>query len=204
MSTVVAVKKNGFIAIAADTLSSMGSLKLSASYQKNAGKILQIGGSFVGLTGYAVHQQVLEHAFRSAGEPPAFSNVPEIFNLLLVLHQRLRQEYFLNPRGDEHDPYESTQMNMLIANQYGIFGVGSLRTVTEYGRFWASGSGTEYALGAAHALYERPGDARNIAEAAVRAAIDFDSGSGAPVESHVMRLAPSLAPAESAELLLQV
>ncbi len=203
MSTVVAVRKNGFIAIAADTLSSMGSMKLSAAYQKNAGKILRVGASYVGLTGYAVHQQVLEHVFRSAGESPRFSSVAEIFSALLILHQRLRQEYFLNPRGDEHDPYESTQMNMLIVNQSGIFGVGSLRTVTEYDRFWASGSGMEYALGASHALYERPGDARTIAEAAVRAAIEFDAGSGAPVESRVLRAAAPAAAEESA-LLLEV
>ena len=127
----------------------------------------------------------------------------EIFDVLLVLHQRLRKDYFLNPRGDEHDPYESTQMNMLIANPHGIFGVGSLRTVTEYGRFWASGSGMEYALGAVHALYGRPGDARTIAEAAVTAAIDFDSGSGAPIESHVIRLASPGATVDELELLLR-
>ena len=203
MSTVVAVKKNGFVAIVADTLSSMGGMKLSATYQKNAGKILRLGGSCVGMTGYAVHQQVLEHVLRSAGESPRFSSAAEIFNVLLMLHKRLRQDYFLNPRGDEQDPYESTQMNLLIVNQFGIFGVGSLRTVTEYDRFWAAGSGMEYALGATHALYERPGDARTIAEAAVRAAIEFDSGTGAPVESHVIRVS-SPAPVEEPALLQEV
>lgn len=203
MSTVVAVSKNGFVAIAADTLASMGPLKLSARHNKGAGKILRVGDSFVGLTGYSVHQQVLAHAFGSAGPAPALSSVADIFAVLLVLHQRLKQEYFLNPRDEPTDPYESTQMNMLIANRHGIFGVGSLRTVTEYDRFWASGSGIEYALGAAHALYERPGDARAIAEAAVSAAIEFDSGSGAPIESHVIRLVQAQ-PLDERELLLQV
>ncbi len=204
MSTVVAVKKNGFVAIAADTLSSMGGLKLSAAYQKNAGKILRVGDSYIGLTGYAVHQQVLEHVFRSAGEAPRFSSVAEIFSALLMLHARLRQDYFLNPRGDQQDPYESTQMNLLIANRFGIFGVGSLRTVTEYERFWAAGSGMEYALGASHALYDRPSDARTIAEAAVSAAADFDSGTDAPVESYVMRAASSLTLVEEPASLLEV
>ena len=204
MSTVVAVKKNGFIAIAADTLSSMGRMKLSATYQKNAGKILRLGASYVGLTGYAVHQQVLEHAFGSAAEAPRFSSAAEIFGVLLQLHQKLRQEYFLIPRGDQDDPYESTQMNMLIVSPFGIFGVGTLRTVTEYDRFWAAGSGMEYALGASHALYDRPGDARTIAEAAVLASIEFDACTGAPVESYVVRAASPLMPVDEPALLLEV
>src|SRR5690242_4341647 len=104
MSTIVAVKKSGFIAIAADTQSTMGALKLSANYQLNAGKILLVGESYIGITGFSVHQQVLEHAFRSSGAVPSFASVKEIFSLLLMLHEQLRRDYFLNPRGDQDDP----------------------------------------------------------------------------------------------------
>ena len=54
-------------------------------------------------------------------------------------------------------------MNALVANAHGLFGVYSLRDVFEYERFWASGSGGEYALGAMHALYDTA-DALTIAE----------------------------------------
>ena len=76
------------------------------------------------------------------------------------------------------------------------------RTVNEYERFWAAGSGMEYALGAMHALYDARDDALAIAEAGVRAGIDFDAGSAAPIESHVICLAP--APVGEFDLLLKV
>ena len=200
MSTVAIVKKSGSVAIAADTLSSFGARKLSATYATKAGKIIKIGESYLGLTGWAINQQVLEHAFRSATAAPAFASTVEIFEVLLKLHPQLKTEYFLTPRGGE-EIYEPTHINALIANEHGLFGVYSMRDVVEYERFWASGSGSDYALGAMHALYDTGADAVTIAEAAVRAAIDFDDGSGAPVESHVIRPVP--AAVDELELLLK-
>lgn len=43
MSTVTAVKKNGYVAIAADTLVSVGPIKMSATYNKTCRKIVQVG-----------------------------------------------------------------------------------------------------------------------------------------------------------------
>lgn len=190
MSTVAVVKKNGYVAIAADTQSSFGPRRLSATYAARPGKIIRIGESYLGLTGWAVSQQVIEHAFRYAANPPALATAAEIFEMLLKLHPRLKQEYFLTPRGSD-EIYEPTHIHGLIANAHGLFGVYSMRDVIEYERFWASGSGGDYALGAMHALYGTSADAVTIAEAGVRAAIDFDDGSGAPVESHEVRLASS-------------
>ena len=64
------------------------------------------------------------------------------------------------PKEEEDDPYESTQITALIANEHGIFGVYSMREVFEYTRFWAVGSGREFALGAMHALYAPAEDRR--------------------------------------------
>jgi len=186
VSTVTVVKKNGLVAIAADTLSSLGARKMPPRYDRGAGKIFRIGESYVGLTGWSVHQQVLEHAFGSIGEPPALASATEIFDVFLSLHTRLKQHYFLNPRASEDDPYESARMSLLIANRHGIFGLYAVRAVIEHERFWASGSGSDYALGAMHAVYEGGGDAAAIAEAGVRAGIEFDEGTAAPVESHVL------------------
>jgi ATP-dependent HslUV protease, peptidase subunit HslV len=188
MSTVVAVKKNGFVAIAADTLSTFGSRKLLAAYSTKPGKIIKVGESYIGLTGWAINQQVLEHAFLREANPPAFSSEVDIFDTFLALHTRLKQDYFLTPRGGE-EIYEPTHVHGLIANAHGLFGIYSMRDVIEYERFWASGSGGDYALGALHALYGTEADAVTIARAAVRAAVDFDDASAAPVESHVIRLA---------------
>lgn len=202
MSTITVVKKNGCVAIAADTLASFGTRKLSAPYDRHAGKILQVGSSFLGMTGWGVQQLVLEHLFASAGEPPQLASTAEIFGVLLKLHQRLKQEYFLNPRGSDEDAYESSQLQLMIANRSGIFGVYSNRSVIEFERFWASGSGSDYALGAMYSLYESASNAISIAEAGVRAAIEFDDATGAPIESHALQLSAS--PVEELELLLKL
>ena len=200
MSTVTVVKKNGHVAIAADTLSSFGSRKLSAVHNKRASKIVRLGSSLVGLTGAAANLRVLEHAFLDAAAP-ALDSAADIFDVFLKLHDRLKYEYAMN-LGASTLAYESTAMTMLIANQHGIFGIYSMREVVEHERFWAAGSGGDYALGAMHAVYDTAADAVSIAEAGVRAAVEFDDGTGAPVESHAIRL-PVLE-VEELELLLKL
>ena len=191
MSTVTAVKKNGYIAIAADTLVSVGGMKMSATYNKTCHKILRVGDSYLGMTGWMVGVQVLESLFRLAGTPPQLSTPSEIFEVFRLVHVRLRDEYFMNPRTDSSDAYEMTQVHVLIANPHGIFTVGGYRTVCEYEQFWAAGSGMEYALGAMHALYSSTDDVVAMAEAGVRAAADFDAATSTPIESHLIRLAPA-------------
>jgi len=188
VSVITVVKKNGVVAIAADTLASSGTRKMSATHNKLASKIARIGGSYIGLTGWSVNQLVLEHLFGPMTDLPKFSSAAEIFDVFLKLHPRLKQEYFLNPRGGDEDAWESSQMTLLIANAHGIFGLYANRTVLEYGCYWASGSGSGYALGAMHAVYPVNGDAVAIAETGVRAAIEFDDGCGEPIEAHAVRL----------------
>ena len=201
MSTVTVVKKNGHVAIAADTLASFGRRKLSASHNKRASKIMRLGSSFAGVTGSVASLRVLEHAFKDDGDTQTLDSAAEIFEVFLKLHDRLFIEYSANVQRGER-PYEATDMTMLIANQHGIFGIYSMREVVEHERFWAAGSGGDYALGAMHALYDTAADAVSVAEAGVRAAVEFDDGTGAPVESHVIRL--PVMEVEELELLLKL
>ena len=66
---------------------------------------------------------------------------PAIFETFRKLHPILKEQHFLNPKEEEDDPYESTQITALIANAHGIFGVYSMREVFEYTQFWAAGIG---------------------------------------------------------------
>ena len=68
-----------------------------------------------------------------------FSNKAAIFETFRKLHPILKEQHFLNPKEEEDDPYESTQITALIANEHGIFGVYSMREVFEYTQFWAVG-----------------------------------------------------------------
>jgi ATP-dependent HslUV protease subunit HslV len=200
MSTITIVRKNGSVAIAADTQASFGSRKLSARYERHAGKILRVGESFIGMTGCGVQQ--LDRLIASAAEPPLLANKTEIFGVLLKMHQRLNEEYFLDLLREECDAFQSSPMSLMIANSFGIFGVSSNRSVIEFERFWASGSGSDYALGAMYSVYESAVDALSIAEAGVRAAIEFDDATGAPIESHALQL--SAPPVEELELWLKL
>jgi ATP-dependent protease HslVU (ClpYQ) peptidase subunit len=74
-------------------------------------------------------------------------------------------------------------------NRGGIFGLYSLREVDQYTRFWAVGSGAEFALGAMHVAYDLFDDADAIARAGVEAGACFDSGSALPMTSYSLELA---------------
>ena len=121
-----------------------------------------------------------------------FSSRLAIFESFLSLHPLLKEKYFLNAKDEDDDPYESTQIDALIANPFGIFGVHSLREVTEYKKFWAIGSGAEYALGAMFAVYDSAVSAEEIAHAGVAAGAEFNNASSMPLSSYVIDLQQSL------------
>lgn len=193
MSTVVVVKKAGKACIAADSLTSFGDLKLNSMYDAAHDKILDFDENYLGIVGSAAHQLVLESIFASkkvADKEIAIdlSSRISIFESFLTLHPLLKENYFLNAKDEDDDPYESTQIDALIANPSGIFGVHSLREVTEYKKFWAIGSGAEYALGAMFAVYDSVSTAEEIANAGVAAGAEFNNASAMPLSSYVVDL----------------
>ena len=58
MTTIVVVKKNGQAAIAADSLTTFGDMRLSSDFDVAHDKIMHCGDSYVGLAGSAAHQLV--------------------------------------------------------------------------------------------------------------------------------------------------
>ncbi len=201
MSTVVVVKKAGKVCIAADSLTSFGDLKLNSDYDAAHDKILQFEKNHLGIVGSAAHQLVLESVFTSKkiidnkqSEKQVekfeidFSSRLAIFETFRALHPVLKESYFLNAKDEDDDPYESTQLDALIANPSGIFGIHSLREVTEYKKFWAIGSGGEYALGAMFAIFDKATSAEEIAHAGVAAGAEFNNASSMPLSSYVIDL----------------
>ncbi len=193
MSTVVVVKKAGKVCIAADSLTSFGDLKLSNMYDAAHDKILRFEENCIGIVGSAAHQLVLESVFASKKIVEKkieidFSSRLSIFESFRTLHPVLKQKYFLNAKDEDDDPYESTQIDALIANPSGIFGVHSLREVTEYKKFWAIGSGAEYALGAMFAVYDQVTSAEEVAHVGVAAGAEFNNASSMPLSSYEIDL----------------
>jgi ATP-dependent HslUV protease, peptidase subunit HslV len=193
MSIVVAVKKAGKAVVAADSLYSYGSTHIKAEYLTKRTKILKFGDSFVGIVGATAHETVLEHLFEKHKSKISFSSKKEIFQTYLRLHPILKEEYFLNTsEGNDDDEYESSQIDALIVNPNGIFGIYTWREVYEFEKFWALGSGRDYALGALFAVYDSFDEPEQIAEAAIKAACEFDDGCGLPMAMQSVKLSKTV------------
>ncbi len=181
MTTCVVVKKNHEIAIASDSLVTFGDTRLSHAYEANH-KIFQVGESYITVAGTAAHFPVMRKLLAGMGDDCRLASREEVFETYSKVHQILKENYFLNTREDEDDPYESSQVTSLIANPHGIFGVYSYREVFSFERFWGIGSGRNFALGAMHAVYDRVSTAREVAEAGVQAGAEFDKSSAPPFQ----------------------
>ena len=81
MTTIVAVRKNGMVAIAADTLTTFGNTRLSSAMDSSHDKILRIGESYIGVCGSAAHHLVLANLLGAANH--LFNAI--LFGLLAVL-----------------------------------------------------------------------------------------------------------------------
>ncbi|MBI3231391.1 MAG: MFS transporter [Burkholderiales bacterium] len=180
MTTCVVVKKNGEIAIAADSLVTFGDMRLAPPYEENE-KIFRIGDSYIAMAGSAAHFPVLRKLFGNMDDDGKFDDRASVFETFSRAHEVLKEKFFLNTKEEDDDPYESSQITCMIASPGGIFGVYSYREVFCFERFWSIGSGRSFALGAMYAAYDKLTTAREIAELGVAAGIEFDKSSGGPI-----------------------
>jgi ATP-dependent protease HslVU (ClpYQ) peptidase subunit len=188
MSVAVVVKKGKCVAIGSDTLTRLGYTKEKAEYISNHSKILEVGENYIVPIGHASNQLVLESYFSNLKKPPILNNPSNIFEEARKLHAALKESYFLKLTEDEDDEYESLRMSCLIANRWGIFGLYEMRSVQSYTKFYAFGSGSEFALGAMRAVYDRLESVEEIARIGLEAAADFDNGCDFPIEVKIIEI----------------
>lgn len=188
MTTIAVVRKGGFVSIAADTLTTYGNTKESAKYVQNSEKILKYKDNYIALTGWGATQLAVENLFAKTKRKLSFNNVQEIFQSGLVIHKELKDTYFLRPNDDD-EPFETSRLDFLIANQYGIFSLTEHRYVQEFSKFYAYGSGRELALGAMYAIYDdKDKTSEDIVKIAVNAGAEFDENSALPLHCYTIKL----------------
>ena len=188
MSTVVVARKGASLAIASDSLITFGEMRLPPGYEANT-KLFNLRGHWIGAVGSTAHIPVLQQALAAMPkEHLKLGSRAEIFETFRLLHPVLKERFFLNTKEHDSDPYESSQISILVANAQGIFGVESYREVFEFERFWAIGSGRRFALGAMHAVWAKAKTAREVVQAGVAAGCEFDTSSAAPVRLHTLKL----------------
>jgi ATP-dependent HslUV protease, peptidase subunit HslV len=192
VTTIAVVRKNGYAAIAADTLTKWGSGKESAAYIANNTKIVKVGDGYLAASGTATFKLIMRDYFAQRGVPARFDTTINIFKTWQAFHAVLKERYYLVTVGEKDDTIESSKFDVLVANPHGIFGVGAHRTVQEYRKFYAIGTGTDLALGAMYASYDNPRmSAEQLARLAITAAAEFDDATGLPVVSHSVKLKTS-------------
>jgi ATP-dependent HslUV protease subunit HslV len=192
VTTLVVVKKAGQAVIAADGLITFGDTRLASRFEANS-KIFKVdtpvGGSFIGMAGAAAHFPVLRKAMAALPKDQLkLGSKDEVFDTFNKLHPVLKEAFFLQTKEDDNDPYESSQISVLIANATGIYGLYSYREVFEFKEFWSIGSGRSFALGAMHASWPKAKSAREVALCGVHAGCEFDKSSGGPVELLTIKL----------------
>ena len=192
MTTLVIVKKDGQVAIAADTLVTFGDTRLGSRFESNS-KILRLdtarGVSYVGMAGSVAHFPVLRKAMNSLpAEQVLLGSKDEIFDTFTRLHPVLKDQFYLQTKEDDNDPYESSQFSVVIANHTGIYGLYSYREIFEFKQFWGIGSGRSFALGAMHACWDKAKSAREVALMGVGAGCEFDKNSAPPIELYTLKM----------------
>jgi len=141
------------------------------------------------MAGTVAHFPVLRKAIGSMPrEILKLGSKDDVFDTFTKLHPYLKDNFFLQTKEEDSDPYESSQFSVVIANSTGIYGLYSYREVFEFKEFWGIGSGRSFALGAMHAIYAKAKTAREIAEAGIAAGCEFDRNSAAPADIFTMKM----------------
>jgi ATP-dependent protease HslVU (ClpYQ) peptidase subunit len=191
MSVIVAVRKGTQITIAADTQDNFGDLRPPADNHE-AIKLRPVGGAVLGASGWALYDDILED-YLERRPRVSLRNRKEVFSFFVQFWKDLKKHYpFVNDQpGKESDsPFANLDASFLVASPGGIFLVSSNMSVSDFRKYYAIGSGSDYALGAVHAVYDEVKNPETIAERAVLAAIAYDNSCGGRIVSHTIKALP--------------
>ncbi len=182
MSVALALKKNRQIILAADSQHNFGS-STPARGNILESKLRKFGNAYIATTGWGLYRDILEH-YENENPNISLDSKKAIFSFFIQLWKDLHQRYsFVNDQSDDHNtPFGDLDSAFLIVANGQIFHVSGNMNVTEFHHFHAIGSGSAYALGALHVLYDMDMDAREMAEKCLGSAITYNIYCGAPID----------------------
>ncbi|MCH2142159.1 MAG: hypothetical protein MK077_04080 [Phycisphaerales bacterium] len=183
MSIVTAVRSSQAITIAADTLAVFGEGMVVPTENARTSKLMRIGDAVIGGTGWAVYDDIIDHHLTDR-PAPSLTTRRHIYAFFLELWGVLRDRYTLvNEQAASKDtPFGDLDASFLVASPGGLFKVSSDLGVTEFARWYAIGSGAEYAMGAMHATVKHRLDDESIARAGCQAAMELDAHCGGEID----------------------
>ena len=181
MSIAVAIKKDNHVVLATDSQTTFGATSLGAN-NLTTKKIRRIGSAYLATTGWGLYEDMLRDFVESRKQPPRLNNQKAIFSFFLKFWKQLHEKYsYVNDQPNEKDsPFGDLDSSFLIVNSSGIYHVASDMSVTKFEKYFAIGSGCDYALGVVYALYDEL-EAKELAKRAVDAAAHFNVYCGGPL-----------------------
>jgi ATP-dependent protease HslVU (ClpYQ) peptidase subunit len=189
MTTIAVARKHGKAVIGADTLSTLGDMKMPASLlTAGNSKLVEFGDAVLAFTGCGPWEFILTEFLAEAEEPPRFDSRRSIFRWARSLDAALRENYDLEAEDEGTEPFPSSHVQLLIASPRGIFGVHADRSVDEFAKFFAFGAGGAYALGAMAAVYPRLESAEEVVRVGLECAAELQLETGPPFEIRTVRL----------------
>ena len=189
MSIAVAIRKNRQLALGADTQTTFGSSRVPADNLTST-KIHQIGDTYLATTGWGLYENILDDYLARAPETE-LATKRAIFTFFMTFWKELHESYsFVRDQSDKEDesPFGSLDASFLAISREGVFHVSSDMSVTVFEKYYAIGSGADYALGAISVLYDYQLDAPTICRKSLEAAIDFDVHCGGDTDVRIIDL----------------
>ena len=182
MSIAVAVKKGQRVVVGADTQQNFGSNKPCPGNLRES-KLRRIGPALLASTGWGLYDNILDD-YLSRRKAVRLLSRADVFQFFKGFWRALHKEYsFVNDQSGEKDsPFGDLDASFMVVNKAHIFHVSSNMSVTEFLKFHAIGSGSDYALGAMHVLYEENLRAEEMARRAVDAAMVHNIYCGGEIE----------------------
>lgn len=184
MTIAVAVRKGREIVVAADTQNNFGQSRATPDNHRSQ-KILTLGDSLLATSGWGLYANILEDYLAHQKKPPLLDTERGIFSFFQRFWKALKDDYSLvndQCHKDDDSPFGDMDAAFLLVNRAGIFFVSSDTSVTQFTKYHAVGSGTDFALGALHVLYDQDLDATALAQRACATALAFNVYCGGDVE----------------------
>lgn len=181
MTAIVAVRKGNKAVIASDSLTTFGGLHVSQDNYSSI-KIRKIGNAYVAMSGYSIYKNILDDYLKDR-KALKLNTKKEIYKFILKFWKELKDNYAFvnNQSGKKSQPFADLNSMFLVLNKNGIYTISGNMTVTRFKQYYAIGSGSDYSLGALHALYDTDLSAKAIARKAVGASITFDPWCGGKI-----------------------
>lgn len=189
MTTIVAAKKNNKIVIASDSLTTLESKRLINV--QNDPKIIKFNNFTIAACGDGPIIDILEH-IRDMEYPDdeyswadhKLNTREDCTNFILNFIEKFQE------RSVEMNA-EDLKYEFLFTNYDKIWWGLTGPSILEVDKYWACGSGADYAIGYMEAKFSSKSPIEKVVHDAIQTAIKFDSWSGAPVVSTVYEIQPN-------------